>query len=57
MLAIRPQVGIDYKELPEDSKVGDVLLLDDGRVQLKVTSVEGSRINCEVTIGGPTIEQ
>ncbi|GGK84585.1 pyruvate kinase [Amphritea balenae] len=47
------QVGIDYKELPEDSKVGDVLLLDDGRVQLKVTSVEGSRINCEVTIGGP----
>jgi len=47
------QVGIDYKELPEDSKNGDVLLLDDGRVQLRVESVEGSRINCEVTIGGP----
>ncbi|MEH6576900.1 MAG: pyruvate kinase [Amphritea sp.] len=46
------QVGIDYKALPEDSKVGDILLLDDGRVQLKVLSVEGSRINCEVIIGG-----
>ena len=29
------QVGIDYKELPQDSKPGDVLLLDDGRVQLE----------------------
>lgn len=47
------QVGIDYKELPEDSKPGDILLLDDGRVQLQVTGVEGSRINTEVIIGGP----
>lgn len=47
------QVGIDYKELPEDSKPGDVLLLDDGRVQLEVENVAGSRINCVVTIGGP----
>ncbi|MCV6612188.1 MAG: pyruvate kinase [Amphritea sp.] len=47
------QVGIDYKELPEDSKPGDILLLDDGRVQLEVVNVEGSRINCVVTIGGP----
>jgi len=47
------QVGIDYKELPEDSKPGDVLLLDDGRVQLRVESVAGTKINCEVTIGGP----
>ncbi|MEH6575627.1 MAG: pyruvate kinase [Amphritea sp.] len=47
------QVGIDYKALPQDSKSGDILLLDDGRVQFKVTSVEGSRIHCEVIIGGP----
>ncbi len=47
------QVGIDYKALPGDSATGDVLLLDDGRVQLKVIDVEGSRINTEVTIGGP----
>jgi len=47
------QVGLDYKELPNDVFVGDVLLLDDGRVQLKVTAIEGSRVITEVIIGGP----
>ncbi|MGH1462324.1 MAG: pyruvate kinase [Neptuniibacter sp.] len=47
------QVGIDYKELPEDSAPGDILLLDDGRVQLKVTGVQGTRVETEVIIGGP----
>ena len=47
------QVGIDYKALPEDSSAGDILLLDDGRVQLKVLSIDGSRILTEVVIGGP----
>ena len=46
------EVGIDYKELPNDVKPGDVLLLDDGRVVLKVNSVEGVRIKCTVTVGG-----
>ncbi|WP_432696938.1 pyruvate kinase [Marinobacterium sp. YM272] len=45
-------VGIDYKELPQDCKQGDILLLDDGRVQLRVTDINGSRIHTEVTIGG-----
>jgi pyruvate kinase len=47
------QVGIDYKKLPEDLVDGDILLLDDGRVQLKVESVEGSKIFTTVTVGGP----
>jgi len=47
------QVGLDYKELPNDVVTGDVLLLDDGRVQLKVTAIEGSRVITEVLIGGP----
>ncbi|MDO6565010.1 pyruvate kinase [Amphritea sp. 1_MG-2023] len=47
------QVGIDYKALPEDSRPGDVLLLDDGRVQFKVLDVQDTRINCQVIIGGP----
>jgi pyruvate kinase len=46
------QVGIDYKALPGDSAPGDVLLLDDGRVQLRVTAVNGNRIETEVTVGG-----
>ena len=47
------QVGIDYKELPQDSSAGDILLLDDGRVQLKVIAVDGDLIETEVIIGGP----
>ncbi|MGL4205790.1 MAG: pyruvate kinase [Aeromonadaceae bacterium] len=47
------QVGIDYKSLPDDVIPGDLLLLDDGRVQLKVDRVEGSRIYTTVTVAGP----
>lgn len=46
------QVGIDYKELPNDVNPGDMLLLDDGRVILEVKSIEGSRVNTQVTVGG-----
>ncbi|MFL0810646.1 MAG: pyruvate kinase [Agarilytica sp.] len=46
------EVGIDYKELPNDVEPGDNLLLDDGRVILTVDSVEGSRINTTVKVGG-----
>ncbi|OBU12379.1 pyruvate kinase [Morganella psychrotolerans] len=45
-------VGIDYKKLPEDVVPGDILLLDDGRVQLKVLDVKGTKIITEVTVGG-----
>lgn len=45
-------VGLDYKALPEDVTTGDVLLLDDGRVQLKVIGVSGQQVRTEVTIGG-----
>jgi pyruvate kinase len=47
------QVGIDYKELPEDCNVGDNLLLDDGRVVLNVEAINGTRIDCVTTVAGP----
>lgn len=43
-------VGIDYKDLPNDVKSGDILLLDDGKVQLVVTDIKGNRINTTVTV-------
>lgn len=46
------QVGIDYKELPQDVEAGDLLLLDDGRIQLTVDRVEGARVYTTVTVGG-----
>ncbi|RRJ85420.1 pyruvate kinase [Aestuariirhabdus litorea] len=45
-------VGIAYKELPADSKPGDILLLDDGRIVLEVERIEGSRIHTRVRVGG-----
>lgn len=38
------QVGISYLELPRDVRDGDILLLDDGMMQLQVQRVEGERI-------------
>lgn len=46
------EVGIDYKELPNDVVPGDHLLLDDGRVILNVDSVEGSRVFTTVEVAG-----
>lgn len=45
-------VGIDYKQLPNDVAANDTLLLDDGRIVLLVKKVEGSRIICQVKVGG-----
>ncbi|KGJ98375.1 pyruvate kinase [Thalassotalea sp. ND16A] len=46
-------VGIDYKALPNDVNTGDVLLLDDGRVQLRVESIVGQQVHTITTVGGP----
>ncbi len=45
-------VGLDYKELPRDVARGDVLLLDDGRIEFEVEKVEGNAIHCRVHHGG-----
>ncbi|QCI15994.1 pyruvate kinase [Buchnera aphidicola] len=46
------RVGIDYKKLPYDLKVNDILLLDDGRIQLRVLKVTHNEIFTKVIIGG-----
>ena len=46
------QVGITYAPLAEDVSEGDVLLLDDGQIELLVTAVEGKRVVCRVVVGG-----
>ena len=46
------RVGLDYKELPRDVKAGDVLLLNDGLIELVVERVEGTKIVTTVKVGG-----
>lgn len=45
-------VGLDYKELPNDVKPGDVLLLNDGLIVLTVNRVLGDAVYTTVTVGG-----
>ncbi len=47
------RVSTTYKGLAEDARAGDRLLVDDGKVGLTVTSVDGQDVVCEVTEGGP----
>ena len=45
-------VGIEYKDLPNNLSVDDILLLDDGKMRLRVDSVSSTTIGCTVIVGG-----
>src|SRR5215207_9923736 len=47
------RVSTTYKQLAEDARAGDRLLIDDGKVGLRVVAVEGDDVVCKVTEGGP----
>jgi pyruvate kinase len=46
------RVSCTYRRLPQEVRVGDRLLIDDGRVAVEVTEVSGPDIGCVVTDGG-----
>lgn len=46
------QVSITYAELPKDVRVGSKILIDDGLIELNVSSVKNNKIVCTVKNGG-----
>jgi pyruvate kinase len=44
--------GTTFKGLPDDVQPGDPLLIDDGRVRLRVLDTDGVRVRTEVVVGG-----
>ncbi len=46
------RVGISYKDLVDDVKRGDTLLVDDGRLIFWVDHVEDQEVACRVVVGG-----
>ncbi|EAQ96447.1 pyruvate kinase [Congregibacter litoralis] len=48
------QRGVSFSYLPmlDSLEQGDVLLLDDGRIRLRVDDVEEAAVDCTVTVGG-----
>ena len=51
-LGNQQRVGLDYTNLPNDVSSGNVLLLDDGRIELDVERVAGHEIHTIVRHGG-----
>ncbi|WP_044991138.1 pyruvate kinase, partial [Prescottella equi] len=47
------RVSTTYKQLAQDARPGDRLLVDDGKVGLVVEAVDGDDVVCRVTEGGP----
>lgn len=46
------RVGVEYTALPEQVAVDDILLLDDGKLRLRVDDVTPRTVDCTVVIGG-----
>lgn len=46
------RVGVSYAGLADDVKAGNLLLLDDGLISMRVIAVNGRKIVCEVENGG-----
>ena len=46
------RVSVNYKGLPQELSNGDIILLNDGMLKLKVEKVEGNDIKCNVLVGG-----
>ncbi|MQA93025.1 MAG: pyruvate kinase, partial [Gemmatimonas sp.] len=46
------RVSTSYRQLPEDMRVGDPIMVDDGRLALEVTDVSGPDVVTRVVKGG-----
>jgi pyruvate kinase len=47
------RVDVNYPDFAKDMKVGNSVLVDSGLIRLKVVSINGQRVRCEVIIPGP----
>ena len=53
VVGVKERVSTTYTGLANDARPGDRLLIDDGKVGLVVTQVNGNDVECAVTEGGP----
>ena len=53
VLGTKDLVGTTFKGLPQDVKPGDFLLIDDGKVKVRVLDTDGVRVRTEVVVAGP----
>ncbi len=53
LIGDRDRVSIDYPTLSADVEVGRSILLDDGRLELRIIEVRDTEVVTEVVVGGP----
>ncbi|MDQ2657646.1 MAG: pyruvate kinase [Bacteroidota bacterium] len=53
LLGNKDVVSTSYISLPRDVKYGDMILIDDGKIELKVKEVREAEVLTEVIYGGP----
>ena len=46
------KVSVNYPTLHEDLSVGNIIMVDDGKIQLKVTEINDKDVICKVLVGG-----
>ena len=49
----KERASTTYQGLPGDAKVGDQILIDDGRVGVRIVAVEGNDVVTKVEVAGP----
>jgi pyruvate kinase len=52
LISTSERISTVYKPLPKDVKPGDAILMDDGKLELKVISTDGVTVQAEVIHGG-----
>lgn len=52
VLGTKELSGTTFKGLPQDVKTGDFLLIDDGKVKVRVLDTDGVRVRTEVVVAG-----
>ena len=52
ILGNRHRVFVNFPQLPAVVKLGDILFLNDGSIQLEVVRVEGQDVQCRLLVGG-----
>lgn len=49
---IKERIGLTYDKLAKNVEAGTRILVDDGKIELKVTAIKGSKVICKVITGG-----
>ena len=57
VMGTKDMVSVTYKQLPNDVKSGNTILIDDGLIELKVDEVSGEDVVCTVVNGGPVSDK